>query len=73
MRLPRARRSGWGVRARFWLGAQEPPDYEKPKIRMARITSPIKVDGDLSDTGWAEATVVPLAYEINPGDNTTRR
>ena len=55
----------------FWLGAQEPPEYEKPKIRMARITSPIKVDGDLSDPGWAEATVVPLAYEINPGDNTT--
>ena len=55
----------------FWLGAQEPPEYEKPKLKMARITSPIQVDGDLSDPGWAEATVVPLAYEINPGDNTT--
>ena len=55
----------------FWLGAQEPPEYEKPKIKMARITSPIRVDGDLSDPGWSEATVVPLAYEINPGDNTT--
>ena len=58
----------------FWLGAQEPQDpqaYEKPKLKMARITSPIQVDGDLSDAGWAEATVVPLAYEINPGDNTT--
>ena len=55
----------------FWLGAQEPPEYEKPKLKMARITSPIRVDGDLSDPGWAEATVVPLAYEINPGDNTT--
>ncbi len=56
----------------LWLWAQEaPPVYEKPKIRMARITSPIKVDGDLSDPGWAEATEIPLAYEINPGDNTT--
>ena len=52
------------------LAAQE-PEYEKPRIRMNRITTPIKVDGDLSDPGWAEATVIPLAYEINPGDNTT--
>jgi hypothetical protein len=49
----------------------EEPEYEKPRLKLARITTPIKVDGDLSDPGWAEATVVPLAYEINPGDNTT--
>ena len=55
----------------LWLEAQETPVYEKPKIRMARITTPITVDGDLSDPGWAEATEVPLIYEINPGDNTT--
>ncbi len=52
----------------LFLLAEEP---EKAKLRLGRITTPIEVDGDLSDPGWAEATVVPLAYEINPGDNTT--
>ncbi len=52
----------------FLLLADEP---EKPKLKLGRITSPIKVDGDLSDPGWAEATEVPLIYEINPGDNIT--
>jgi hypothetical protein len=49
----------------------EPQPPPKPKLKLARITSPIAVDGDLSDAGWKEATEVPLAYEINPGDNTT--
>ena len=52
----------------FLLLADEP---EKPKLKLGRITSPIEVDGDLSDPGWAEATEVPLIYEINPGDNIT--
>ena len=52
----------------FLLPAEEP---EKPKLKLGRITTPIKVDGDLSDPGWAEATEVPLIYEINPGDNVT--
>lgn len=38
-------------------------------IHLARISSPIRVDGDLSDAGWAEATVIETFYEINPGDN----
>jgi hypothetical protein len=54
----------------LWLGAEE-PEPERPRIQMNRITGPITVDGNLSDPGWAEATEVPLAYEINPGDNTT--
>ncbi len=49
----------------------EPQPPAKPKLKLARITSPITVDGDLSDAGWKEATEVPLIYEINPGDNTT--
>jgi hypothetical protein len=55
----------------LWLLGEEAGRPEKPKIKMARITTPITVDGSLSDPGWAEATEVPLIYEINPGDNTT--
>ena len=53
----------------LWLEGEE-PEAESPKIRMNRITAPIRVDGDLSDPGWAEATVIETWYEINPGDNT---
>jgi len=48
------------------MAAEEPP---KATLKLSRITSPIKVDGDLSDPGWKEATVVETFYEINPGDN----
>ena len=53
------------------LAGEEPEPPPKPKLKLARITPPITVDGDLSDAGWKEATEVPLVYEINPGDNTT--
>jgi len=52
-----------------FLSAAQQPEDAKPKLKLARITTPIHVDGDLSDEGWKEATVVDLAYEINPGDN----
>ena len=48
------------------LAAEEPTP---PTIRLSRISSPIVVDGDLSDPGWQEATVVDVFYETNPGDN----
>jgi hypothetical protein len=48
------------------LGAEE---SEPPRLKLSRISSPITVDGDLSDPGWKEATVVDVFYEINPGDN----
>ena len=47
----------------------EEPAYEKPRLKLNRINTPIRVDGDLSDPGWEEATVVDVFYEINPGDN----
>jgi Domain of unknown function (DUF5916) len=50
----------------IFLWGQQP---EPPRLRLSRITSPIAVDGDLSDPGWQEATVVDVFYEINPGDN----
>jgi len=40
-----------------------------PTLHLNRITSPITIDGDLSDAGWQEATVIETWYEINPGDN----
>jgi len=49
------------------LAAEEPVP---PKMNLPRITSPITVDGDLSDPGWAEAAVVETFYEFQPGDNT---
>ena len=54
----------------LWLEGEE-TQPEPPKIRMNRITAPIVVDGDLSDPGWAEATVIDVFYETNPGDNVT--
>ena len=53
------------VCARGLASAEEAP----PKLHLNRISSPITIDGDLSDPGWQEATVVEQWYEINPGDN----
>jgi hypothetical protein len=39
------------------------------EIRIQRATGPIKVDGDLSDQGWKDATRITTWYETNPGDN----
>jgi hypothetical protein len=49
------------------LVAEEPVP---PKMSLPRITSPITIDGDLSDPGWAEAAVVDTFYEFQPGDGT---
>ena len=46
------------------------PDLE-PSIALARISSPIQVDGDLSDYGWREAARVDTWYESSVGDNVT--
>jgi Domain of unknown function (DUF5916) len=45
-------------------------DPVPPRISLARITQPITVDGDLSDAGWSEATVIDTFYEFTPGDGT---
>lgn len=39
------------------------------EIRVVRSSGPIRVDGDLSDAGWAGAARVETFYEVNPGDN----
>ena len=46
----------------------EPP--VPPKYSLPRITQPIKVDGDLSDPGWADALVIGTFYEFQPGNGT---
>ena len=46
-------------------GAQEP----RASLPLPRITSPIKVDGDLSDPGWKQAAHVDLPYEIHVTDD----
>jgi hypothetical protein len=48
--------------------AKAPPDREPP-LAMPRITSEIRVDGDLSDAGWKEAAKVETWFESNVGDN----
>ena len=40
-----------------------------PPIEVRRVSSPIDVDGDLSDAAWAETVAVETWYETNPGDN----
>ncbi|HZR25145.1 MAG TPA: DUF5916 domain-containing protein [Vicinamibacterales bacterium] len=39
-------------------------------FRISRTTSPIRIDGDLSDEGWKNATRIDTWYEASPGDNT---
>jgi hypothetical protein len=44
-------------------------DLRGAEIAISRASSPISVDGDLGDSGWAGATRVETFYETNPGDN----
>ena len=46
--------------------AEDPP---AASLSIHRAPGPITIDGDLSDEGWKQATVVDVFYEINPGDN----
>lgn len=49
-----------------------PPSAEElrgAEIEVSRAAGPIRVDGDLSDPGWAGAKRVEAWYETNPGDN----
>ncbi len=52
--------------------AQAPP-VQPPaaatEVRITRATSPIRIDGDLSDDAWRGAARVETWYEVSPGDN----
>src|SRR5215831_14225105 len=55
-----------GALAPLSLAAEEPPH---PSWNLPRVTQPIRIDGDLSDPGWAEAAKIETFYETNVGDN----
>ncbi|HSM13069.1 MAG TPA: DUF5916 domain-containing protein [Thermoanaerobaculia bacterium] len=40
-----------------------------PPIRVARLSGPVRIDGDLSDPAWSEVEPVSTWFETNPGDN----
>ena len=44
-------------------------DAAPPTLTIARVASPIVVDGDLSDQAWRSAPKVETWFEVNPGDN----
>lgn len=60
-----------------FASAQQPQAApQAPSSRPARQTftitpasSPIVIDGELNEAAWATATVIPLIYEWQPGDN----
>jgi len=39
------------------------------RLRIARLTGPITIDGNLSEDAWKRAERVERWYETNPGDN----
>jgi len=39
------------------------------RLRIARLTGPVSIDGDLSEDAWKRAERVDRWYETNPGDN----
>lgn len=53
--------------------AQAPASAKPPLAAQAytvtRATSAIVVDGKLDERAWADATVIPVAFEYRPGDN----
>jgi hypothetical protein len=42
---------------------------EAPRFNISRATSKIKIDGMLDEPAWQTATVIPLPFEWQPGDN----
>jgi hypothetical protein len=42
-----------------------------PSYAVQQATSRISIDGVLDEPAWEDATVIPLSWEWNPGDNVT--
>jgi hypothetical protein len=67
-----AARTAWIV---LILGSASPPllgqatEANGPAIPLRRIEGAIRVDGQLDEPAWAEATRVEEWFETNPGDN----
>jgi len=41
-----------------------------PPLRVPRLSSPITVDGALTEPAWKDAAVIDTFFETSPGDNT---
>ncbi len=48
----------------------KPPLVAQP-FTVSKATSAIVIDGVLDEKAWASATVIPVAFEYQPGENTT--
>jgi hypothetical protein len=46
------------------------PSFTKEVYRITRASSWIKIDGILNEEAWKNALIIPLNYEVFPGDNT---
>jgi hypothetical protein len=50
--------------------AKSPTPVPPARFEVRPASSPIAVDGQLDEPAWADAAVIPIAYEWAPGDNT---
>ena len=50
--------------------ATSPTPVPPARFDVRAASSPIAVDGQLDEPAWADAAVIPIAYEWAPGDNT---
>jgi hypothetical protein len=48
-------------------------DTKGPGLPISRISTPISIDGNLSEDAWRTATPITSWFEVNPGDNTPPR
>src|SRR5512135_2923351 len=46
------------------------PALSAQAFTVGRAASAIVIDGALDETAWAAATVIPVAFEYQPGENT---
>jgi hypothetical protein len=42
-----------------------------PSFNVRKTSEKIEIDGALTESAWSNASVIPIAYEWQPGDNTT--
>ena len=40
-----------------------------PSFNVRKATGEIKIDGALDEAAWSNASVIPIAFEYQPGDN----
>jgi hypothetical protein len=45
------------------------PDSARVRHRVPRVSAPVLVDGILDESVWQDALVIPLDYEVRPGEN----